>query len=53
MTSFDSSARMVDLVRQRPGDEAALHGADIAGPLPLSDRSFDVAIASLALRYLG
>ncbi|TLF81327.1 class I SAM-dependent methyltransferase [Nocardia cyriacigeorgica] len=52
MTGFDSSAKMVELARRRLGADAALHVADIAGPLPFPDGAFDDAIASLVLHYL-
>jgi SAM-dependent methyltransferase len=52
MTGFDSSAGMLELARQRLGPDADLHLADLAGPLPFPDDTFDDVIAGLVLHYL-
>ena len=52
MTGFDSSAKMLELARQRLGDSADLHHADLNSPLPFPDGAFDDAIAALVLHYL-
>lgn len=52
VTGFDVSAAMVDLARQRLGDDADLHVADLATPLPFADAEFDDVVASLVLHYL-
>lgn len=52
VTGMDSSAEMVRLARQRLGDGADLHHADISRPLPFPDGRFDDAVASLVLHYL-
>lgn len=52
VTGFDRSTKMVELARQRLGDDVDLRVADIAGPLPYPDGVFDDAIASLVLHYL-
>lgn len=52
VTGFDSSTTMVELARQRLGADAALHVADLGGPLPFPDGAFDDAIAALVLHYL-
>ncbi len=52
VTGVDASAAMVDLARQRLGDEIDLHVADLAEPLPFTDSEFDDVIASLVLHYL-
>ncbi|PSL02100.1 methyltransferase family protein [Haloactinopolyspora alba] len=52
VTSFDVSAAMVDLARQRLGEDADLHVADLGGPLPFADAEFDDIVASLVLHYL-
>ncbi|WP_457207590.1 class I SAM-dependent methyltransferase [Nocardioides sp. P5_C9_2] len=52
VTGFDVSAAMVDLARQRLGDDADLHVADLAAPLPFPDAEFDDVVASLVLHYL-
>lgn len=49
---FDLSAGMVDIARQRLGDQADLRVGSLADPLPYADDSFDVACASLVLHYL-
>lgn len=52
VTGLDSSAKMLQLARQRLGDDAALHLADLSSPLPFPDSAFDDVIASLVLHYL-
>lgn len=41
VTGFDSSPVMLELARQRLGDDADLHVADISQPLPFDDGAFD------------
>lgn len=43
---------MVDLARQRLGEDADLHVSDLAAPLPFADAKFDDVVASLVLHYL-
>lgn len=52
VTGFDASAAMIDLARQRLGDDADLHVADLGAPLPFADAEFDDVVASLVLHYL-
>lgn len=52
MTGFDSSTKMLELARQRLGDDADLQVADLGSPLPFPDGAFDDVIASLVLHYL-
>ena len=52
VTGFDASAAMVDLARQRLGDDADLRVADLGAPLPFDDAEFDDVVASLVLHYL-
>jgi SAM-dependent methyltransferase len=52
VTGFDRSAAMLDLARARLGDDADLHVADLAAPLPFDDAQFDDVVASLVLHYL-
>lgn len=52
VTGLDSSAAMIDLARQRLGDDADLHVADLGAPLPFADAEFDDVVASLVLHYL-
>ncbi|WP_405102617.1 class I SAM-dependent methyltransferase [Micromonospora sp. NBC_01412] len=52
VTGFDVSAAMVDLARQRLGEDADLHVADLSAPLPFADAEFDDVVASLVLHYL-
>ena len=52
VTGFDASPAMVDLARQRLGEDADLHVADLAAPLPFADAEFDDVVASLVLHYL-
>lgn len=51
VTGFDSSAAMVELARQRLGENAELHVADLSQPLPFADGAFDDVVASLVLHY--
>lgn len=52
VTGFDKSAGMLDLARRRLGDDTDLHVAELGGPLPYSDDTFDDVTASLVLHYL-
>ncbi len=52
VTGIDASAAMVDLARQRLGEDADLHVADLGAPLPFADAEFDDVVASLVLHYL-
>lgn len=52
VTGFDVSAAMLDLARQRLGQDADLHVADLDEPLPFADAEFDDVVASLVLHYL-
>ncbi|MEV8374640.1 class I SAM-dependent methyltransferase [Kribbella sp. NPDC056861] len=52
ISGFDLSAAMIDLARQRLGNDADLTVADLAKPLPYPDATFDDVTASLVLHYL-
>ena len=52
VSGFDVSARMVDLARQRVGDDVDLRVADLSAPVPYADDEFDVVVVSLALHYV-
>ena len=52
VTGIDASAAMVDLARQRLGEDADVHVADLGAPLPFADAEFDDVVASLVLHYL-
>ena len=52
VTGFDVSAAMVERARQRLGEDADLHVADLSAPLPFADAEFDDVVASLVLHYL-
>ncbi|GHH37436.1 methyltransferase [Lentzea cavernae] len=52
VVGFDRSAKMVELARQRLGDDADLRVADISRPLPYPDGAFDDCVAALVLHYL-
>ncbi|GGB84635.1 methyltransferase [Knoellia flava TL1] len=52
VAGFDVSAAMVDLARERLGDDAALRVHDLQEPLPYADGEFDDVICSLVLHYL-
>lgn len=52
VTGFDASPAMLELARQRLGAAADLHVADLGGPLPFPDNSFDDVVCSLVLHYL-
>jgi SAM-dependent methyltransferase len=52
VTGFDTSAGMLELARQRLGDDADLQVADLSRPLPFPDGAFDDVVASLVLHYL-
>jgi SAM-dependent methyltransferase len=52
VTGVDASAAMVDLARQRLGEDVDVHVADLGDPLPFADAEFDDVVASLVLHYL-
>ena len=52
MAGFDGSPAMVELARQRLGDQVPIQVADLAAPLPFNNDSFDDVVASLVLHYL-
>ncbi|MGV2960268.1 class I SAM-dependent methyltransferase, partial [Glutamicibacter sp. AGC13] len=52
VSGFDTSRAMVDLARQRLGEDADLKVATLGEKLPYADNSFDDAIASLVFHYL-
>lgn len=52
VTGFDKSAGMLAQARLRLGDDADLRVADLGGPLPFPDATFDDVTASLVLHYL-
>ncbi len=52
VAGFDKSAGMVELARRRLGDDADLRVAELGGPLPFPDGTFDDVTASLVLHYL-
>jgi SAM-dependent methyltransferase len=52
VSGFDGSAGMLEQARRRLGAGADLRVADLAGPLPFPDDSFDDVVASLVLHYL-
>lgn len=52
VTGFDVSAAMIDLARERLGDDADLRVADLTERLPFADAEFDDVVASLVLHYL-
>ncbi len=52
VTGFDASPAMVDLARNRLGEGAAIHVADLAERLPFDDAEFDDVVTSLVLHYL-
>ena len=52
VTGFDASPAMVELARQRLGEDADLQVADLGRPLPFADAAFDDVVASLVLHYL-
>jgi len=52
VSGFDSSAKMLELARQRLGPDPDLRQTDLSSPLPYPDGAFDDAIACLILHYL-
>lgn len=52
VSGFDASAGMVEPARRRLGDDVDLRVADLGGPLPYTDDTFDDVVASLVLHYL-
>jgi SAM-dependent methyltransferase len=54
MTGAEPSAKMLELARERLGEDAVLHQAGLGGddPLPVADGAFDDVVACLVLHYL-
>ena len=52
VAGFDSSPAMLELARQRLGEDADLRVADLSQPLPYADGEFDDVVVSLVLHYL-
>ncbi len=52
VTGTDSSTKMLELARQRLGEDPLLLTADLGTPLPFPDDAFDDVIACLVLHYL-
>src|SRR6476469_10544277 len=46
------SPAMVELARQRLGEDADVRVADLGAPLPYPDDTFDLVVASLSLHYV-
>ena len=52
VSGFDLSPAMVELARQRLGEDADLRVGDLGAPLPYPDDAFDLVVASLSLHYV-
>jgi len=52
VSGFDLSPAMVELARQRLGDDADVRVADLGAPLHYPDDAFDLVVASLSLHYV-
>ena len=52
VSGFDLSPAMVELARQRLGEDADVRVADLGRPLPYADDAFDLVVASLSLHYV-
>lgn len=52
VSGFDLSPAMVQLARERLGEDADLKVADLGAPLPYPDDAFDRVVASLSLHYV-
>lgn len=52
VSGFDLSPAMVELARQRLGEDADLRVADLGATLPYPDDTFDLVVASLSLHYV-
>ncbi|MDF2093706.1 class I SAM-dependent methyltransferase [Knoellia sp. 3-2P3] len=52
VSGFDLSPAMVELARQRLGEDADVRVADLAAPLPYPNDAFDLVVASLSLHYV-
>lgn len=52
VSGFDLSPAMVELARERLGQDADVRVADLGTPLPYPDDTFDLVTASLSLHYV-
>jgi len=53
VVALDASETMVRLAQRRLGDTARVIVADLAEPLPLTDRTSDLVLSSLTLHYVA
>lgn len=51
VSGFDSSAAMLELARERLGEDVDLRVVDLGQPLPYADGEFDDVVVSLVLHY--
>ncbi|GAA0933689.1 class I SAM-dependent methyltransferase [Kribbella koreensis] len=52
VSGFDLSPAMIELARERLGEDADLEVADLGASLPYPDDTFDCVVASLSLHYV-
>lgn len=52
VSGCDLSPAMVELARERLGEDTDVQVADLGAPLPYPDDTFDLVVASLALHYV-
>ena len=52
VSGFDLSSAMIELARERLGEDADLRVADLGAPLPYPDDAFDLVVASLSMHYV-
>ena len=52
VSGFDLSPAMVELARERLGQDSDVKVADLGAPLPYPDETFDLVAASLSLHYV-
>jgi ubiquinone/menaquinone biosynthesis C-methylase UbiE len=52
VTGVDASAELLALASLRLNGRASFHQADLRGPLPFEDESFDLVVASLVMHYI-
>jgi len=52
VVGIDASSEMLEQARARYGDEADFQVADLRGPLPFDDGSFDLVVSQLTLEHV-
>jgi SAM-dependent methyltransferase len=53
VVAFDASLPMVQLARERLGEQTMVHQLELGQPLPFEDGAFDLILCALAIHYVA